>query len=378
MNMWKAWLYKWLFINIFVLAGFFLISSLILVEFREAYTDDEILSECDNILFGSAVTESSLIKFKVIEQKKPKVVAIGSSRVMQFRSNYFINRDFYTMGGTAGSIIDAGKTFERIKKSYIPEVVILGVDLWWLNPNCSHASNLENLAAVRESKYKKIFQLVGFMKNDKEMRDMIFHMEDIRAMDAVGNRKAVGLSAAVKAEGYRLADGSYQYGNILTKDFPTSEELFRDTHKRLEHRDRRFESAMDIDYKEFEKLKALIENMKSSGCHVIVFLPPFPNEIYNVMATNDDWRFLLANFRESIKEYCAGEEIQFFDFSNVLWIGSNDDECLDGFHGSEVTYTKIIRAMLEDNIFAGYIDVDCLNYLLARPVNRFQSVPLNE
>lgn len=249
MNMWKAWLYKWLFINIFVLAGFFLISSLILVEFREAYTDDEILSECDNILFGSAVTESSLIKFKVIEQKKPKVVAIGSSRVMQFRSNYFINRDFYTMGGTAGSIIDAGKTFERIKKSYIPEVVILGVDLWWLNPNYSHASNLENLVAVRESKYKKIFQLVGFMKNDKEMRYMIFHMEDIRAMDAVGNRKAVGLSAAVKAEGYRLADGSYQYGNILTKDFPTSEELFRDTHKRLEHRDRRFESAMNIDYK---------------------------------------------------------------------------------------------------------------------------------
>lgn len=99
MNVWKTWICRLLTVNIFILFGFFLVSTLILYEFRELYNDDEILLECDNVLLGSAITDSSLMKFKVVAQKKPRVVAIGSSRVMQFRSNYFVNKDFYTMGG---------------------------------------------------------------------------------------------------------------------------------------------------------------------------------------------------------------------------------------------------------------------------------------
>lgn len=378
MNAWKIWVCRWLLINIVVVFGFFCISTLILGEFRELCSDDEILSEYDDILLGSAITDSSLIKFKVIEQKKPKVVAIGSSRVMQFRSNYFINKDFYTMGGTSGSLIDAEKTFARIRKSYTPEVVILGVDLWWLNPNFSHASNLGHLDEIRESKYKKYFQLIEFMKNNAEMRNMLFHLDDIKELDAVGQRKTAGLSAAVKFEGYRLADGSYQYGSMLTADFKTSAELFADTHKRLDDRKRRFEAADDIDYKEFTRLKELVRDMKETGCYVIVFLPPFPDEIYSRMSNHDEWRFLLANFESSIKEYCAEEGVQFFDFSNVLWFGSNDDECLDGFHGSEVTYTKIVKSMLSNKVFAQYVDSAYLDYVLRHPVNRFQSIPLNQ
>ena len=378
MNAWKIWVRRWLLINIVAVFGFFSISTLILGEFRELYSDDEILSEYDDILLGSAITDSSLIKFKVIEQKKPKVVAIGSSRVMQFRSNYFVNKDFYTMGGTAGSLIDAEKTFARIRKSYTPEVVILGVDLWWLNPNFSHASQLGRLDEIRESKYKKYFQLVEFMKANAEMRNMLFHLDDIKEMDIVGKRKTVGLSAAAKSEGYRLADGSYQYGSMLTADFKTSAELFKDTHKRLDNRNSRFEAADDIDYGEFERLKKLVREMKETGCHVIVFLPPFPDEIYSRMSNHDEWRFLLANFERSVKEYCAEENIQFFNFSNVLWVGSNDDECLDGFHGSEMTYTKIVRSMLSDKIFAKYVDSDYLDYILEHPANRFQAIPLNE
>ena len=73
-----------------------------------------------------------------------------------------------------------------------------------------------------------------------------------------------------------------------------------------------------------------------------------------------------------------GNKCSVFDFSNVLWVSSNDNECLDGFHGSEMTYTKIVKAMLSDKAFAEYIDKDYLNYVLEHPVNRFQAIPLNE
>ena len=62
----------------------------------------------------------------------------------------------------------------------------------------------------------------------------------------------------------------------------------------------------------------------------------------------------------------------------ILWFGSNDDECLDGFHGSEVTYTKIVKSMLLEKVFAQYVDSAYLDYVLRHPVNRFQSIPLNQ
>ena len=375
MNVWKTWICRLLTVNIFILFGFFLVSTLILYEFRELYNDDEILLECDNVLLGSAITDSSLMKFKVVAQKKPRVVAIGSSRVMQFRSNYFVNKDFYTMGGTSGSIIDAHQTFRRINKYYTPDVVILGVDLWWLNPNFSHTSKLGHLDALRESKYKKNLQLMEFMKDNAEMRNMLFHLSDIKELDVLGHRKTVGLSAAVKADGYRLVDGSYQYGRMLTVDLKEPEELFKDTHERLDNRSRLFEAAIDIDYGELERLKALIKEMSMNGCHVVVFLPPFPDEIYTRMLNDDNWRFFLSKYEKSVKDCCAEANVQFFDFSNVLWVGSNDNECLDGFHGSEMTYSKIVKAMLSDKAFAEYIDKDYLNYVLEHPVNRFQAIP---
>ena len=113
MNAWKTWICRLLTVNIFILFGFFLVSTLILYEFRELYNDDEILLEYDNVLLGSAITDSSLMKFKVVAQKKPRVVAIGSSRVMQFRSNYFVNKDFYTMGGNVWFYYRCSSNFQE-------------------------------------------------------------------------------------------------------------------------------------------------------------------------------------------------------------------------------------------------------------------------
>ena len=43
-----------------------------------------------------------------------------------------------------------------------------------------------------------------------------------------------------------------------------------------------------------------------------------------------------------------------------------------------MTYTKIVRSMLSDKIFAKYVDSDYLDYILEHPANRFQAIPLNE
>ena len=40
---------------------------------------------------------------------------------------------------------------------------------------------------------------------------------------------------------------------------------------------------------------------------------------------------------------------EFYDFSSASSCASNDNEMLDGFHGGEVTYLRILIKMLETN-----------------------------
>ena len=39
----------------------------------------------------------------------------------------------------------------------------------------------------------------------------------------------------------------------------------------------------------------------------------------------------------------------FFDFTDIACVGSNDLEALDGLHGSEKTYARIILAICEQD-----------------------------
>lgn len=376
--MWKKWVQKWLSVNLCLMGILLIASLLILTEFRENYGDDYILANYQRILYGSAVTNGAAIKFKIVEEKQPKVMAIGSSRVMQFRDNYFHGESFYTMGGTVGSIEDAQIVFDRVKKLCKPDVVILGVDLWWLNPNFAHVISIDAQENIQNSISKKMFQMWSFMATNSEMRQMVFRPDKIKAVDDLGGRENVGLSAAAKSNGYRMGDGSYQYGELIAGKIASKEELFKDTHNRLQNKNRRFEAAEDIDYEELAKLESLIAAMQAEGCHVIVFLPPFPDEIYSILAHDDNWRYMMKNFEGSVSEYCRNQQVQFYDFSNVLWFGSNDDECIDGFHGSEVAYAKIARAMCQDEVFARYVAQEYLDKIIASPTNRFQAVPLSE
>ena len=56
-------------------------------------------------------------------------------------------------------------------------------------------------------------------------------------------------------------------------------------------------------------------------------------------------------------------------------VDSNDNETIDGFHGSDLAYAKMIGAMLDDDIFRKYVDVDCLHKMIQNAVSNVQIFP---
>lgn len=370
---WNRWVKIWISIVLLVIFIFVIPLAGIMHIFKEDYTEKEIIENYKNVLYGSAVKTGSLIKFKIIEEKQPAVVAIGSSRVMQFRADYFKNADFYTMGGTSGSIEEAQETFNRIKSVYVPQIVILGIDLWWLNPKVDHRSHLEEREKMYNSKSMQYFQLFSYLKDDTDMRMVLFNTSTIKDRDYLGNRINVGLSAAVKSNGFRLSDGSYQEGEIIAQN-PSLETKLSDIYQRMDKGNRFFNWNKDIDYDELKKLKQLIQDMKSNGVHVVVFLPPFPNEIYSAMCHDEHYSTFLSEFEKSLDDLCTEEEVYFANCSNLAWLGASDNECIDGFHGSETAYARIIYKMLEDEKLSNFVNKEFLEECIAYPVSDLQAI----
>ena len=370
---WNRWVNIWISIVLFIIFIFVIPLTWIMHIFKEDYTEKEIIENYQNVLYGSAVKTGSLIKFKIIEEKQPAVVAIGSSRVMQFRADYFKNADFYTMGGTSGSIEEAQETFNRIKSVYVPQIVILGIDLWWLNPKVDHRSHLEEREKIYNSKSMQYFQLFSYLKDDTDMRMVLFNTSTIKDRDYLGNRINVGLSAAVKSNGFRLSDGSYQEGEIIAQN-PSLETKLSDIYQRMDKGNRFFNWNQDIDYDELKKLKQLIQDMKSNGVHVVVFLPPFPNEIYSAMCHDEHYSTFLSEFEKSLEDLCTEEEVYFADCSNLAWLGASDNECIDGFHGSETAYARVIYKMLEDEKLSNFVNKEFLEECIAYPVSDLQAI----
>lgn len=62
-----------------------------------------------------------------------------------------------------------------------------------------------------------------------------------------------------------------------------------------------------IDQKELSKLQNLIQEIKRNGCHVIVFLAPFANEIYEELLSSPKHKTFMEKYERDVKELCNQE-----------------------------------------------------------------------
>ena len=347
-----------------------MLSYVIAEIFKENYSDKEILQDYDNVLYGSALKDGAMIKLDIVKNKKPSVIALGSSRVMQFRADFFNDNDFYTLGGLGSSIDELEYTWSNIKTTYIPKVVIVGIDPWWLNPNMKQVNSLTN--SENDVKYKIFAELV----KNKNMRRQLSHLDEINDKDVLGGRKNIGLDAAVNSNGYRLSDGSRQYGKII-QDKEDNAARFKSTYERMKKgaKGDRFVWCDTISYSELNKLKKLLQNINESGAEVVVFLPPFPHEVYNYMDSNVHFHDYLHDYIYGVNQICSDLVIPCYNFCDLAVTGASDNEAVDGFHGSEVAYARITELIGKERPLSYYIDNEKLQEAINYPIDNMQAIP---
>ena len=326
--------------------------AILLKSYGEAFVDfDSLISKQDFKLIGQKYSESNTLWFKskLAEKKKAKVLALGSSRVLQFRAEMF-SESFFNYGYTTTKNYTLLPTLRLIPDESLPEVLILGLDQWNFNKIWD------------ESSYPVHTNILPRIRNTPSPMDIFSFLIEVfeNGLNLKNTEGLIGLNAIIYGNGFRQ-DGSRDYGDLVDKilegDSTYNDYKFRNTLERIRLGNSRFEWGESIDKSQLNYVRDLISYCNKKHIKLILFLPPFAPKVWHEMERSNRYKYI-SNLSEELSKMCVELDVLFLDFTSPLEISYGDNEMVDGFHGGEKVYSKILlRIAKEDRLVKNYINV---------------------
>jgi hypothetical protein len=294
-------------------------------------------------------------KMQVLAVRKPDVISVGSSRVLQFRSKLFLDESsFYNAGGVGANVGDFNKMLLIMQEEYdyTPKAVILGLDQFNFNSN----RDSKSLAFTEEPDKSPAAELFIALRNVYfDLFKRKFSTIEIFSKNT-NSFTPIGLHARTTGSGIRN-DGSHRYGaHIENPNNPEHEDYqFQDTLKRIEAGSRLFEYGNNISQDALVQVQNLLTYAHANDIYVIAFLPPYPHPILEEMLSRGESYLYIQKIYPSLKPLFDEFEYALFDFTDLSSVGAGDDEIIDGLHASEKAYARILMRMAqEDEVLSIY------------------------
>ena len=326
--------------------------------------DIQVEKKNELCLFSSAFHDSGDAYYKALFTKvKPKIVSIGSSRVMQFRSAFF-DKSFITIGTMSN--LEKGMYFiNNVIKQSPPDIVIIGLDVWWFNENYI-SPNVD--VAIDPSSYD-----INHRKLSYSTKEIISVYEWVRSKQITLNEffnavigrhsysSGIGVRAMIHRSGFG-PDGSQYYTHIVTGDHRSSDSLFRNSKVRIEEGRDNYQYGKIAHNKHINLLKKILSTLHSKDIETIIFFPPFAEAVNNAMDMIGEKYQYIDDLKAKLKEL----GIHYYDFTNARLLGSDDCEFIDGFHGGDLTYAKILKYIYDkEPSIREYINISYLERVIS-------------
>lgn len=320
---------------------------------------EEQLNSTVEKLYGTALHNNTVnYKRHMLNSTKSKIIALGSSRIMQFRSDMFLD-SFYNTGGIMGSVNSGNLVVEDIIKQK-PDIVFINVDVWWFNSNYEAPSPLMK---------KNVFfnPSNGYLIKIAHIKDIIrwlfsgkISFNDFYNTIAHG-RSNIGITA-LKGDGYS-SDGAYYGTRQVTGQFSPELELFDNEIRRINDNKGNLVYGFNADDRHIDNFISLINKLSNNNIKVVVFFPPFAKELYDLFETKKkDYKYM-----DDIKIKLTKRGVEYFDFSNPRVISSETCEFFDGTHGGAITYARILLELANKRKdIQQYINIEYLKSIIKK------------
>ncbi|MDB5256716.1 MAG: hypothetical protein JWM14_1411 [Chitinophagaceae bacterium] len=365
----KQFIVKILFFGIPILL-LLLLPILILYQTQENFRGiEDVLSSKRKYLIGYAYDETKykyIKRFELNNNPKFHLLALGSSRVLQFRKEMF-DSSFYNAGYTISRISDFIPFLDRMPHDKHPDYLVIGLDQWMFNSKWDSSASSMIYQDTSQS-FDKIptFKVILNVYSDLYSEKIL-----LNALAQKSRYNKVGLNAVMNNSGFRK-DGSMCYGDkLLTNDTTVEDYLYKDTYRRIRDGNRRFEYGENLSVTSIRELERLLAYCKLHNIYVVAFLPPFADQVYDKMKSSGNYEYI-DKLPIALTPLFARYNFEWYDFSTVKKCNSDDEETLDGFHGGELTYQKMVIQMLENGSKLNKCtDVKRLKREVKIPINRY-------
>lgn len=371
----KKFLYK---ILLFSIPGIiWIIPPIVILMFSgENYAPiDNLISGKSKYLIGYAYNEENYkyLKWKeATSKKKVDILALGSSRILQFRESMF-DSSFYNAGYTISNIPDFIPFLKSMPENKYPEVLLINLDQWLFNKNTVPSKGNTSFSASDVS-----FNHMASFQTFKNVWADIFKgkYSYTGLLNKYNNTtiKKVGLNATLNDKGFRN-DGSMYYGNqiskLINKDSTVDDYNFKDTYARIHKGIRGFEYGNQINEAAIQELTKFLRFCSYHNIYVIAILPPFADRVNEYFETNGHHTYIRKIYPE-VSPVFKKFGFELWDMSHLSTYNSGDHETIDGFHGGEVAYLKMLCYLLEhQSILNKYTSTDKLKQNLQTKINDY-------
>lgn len=303
-------------------------------------------------LIGLAYTDPMhLVKHAVIERRQPKIIALGTSRVLPIRERFFTQPQlFYNCGRSVGKLQDL-IGFINSYPGEKPQIMLLGLDQDFFN-----VEDEDLLRPSRSYSWQDGTYGTRLSKGTKALLKSLRDGEVTTGNTLPVASDYIGRNARLYQEGYRR-DGSYCYGRTFRQVGVKSKYDFGNTIRRIDKGKGRFATAKSINPKTLRQLADFLECCKNNNIHVVAFLPPYAGKVYDRFGQDAGSYPHVFDLHNQLKPLFVSHGLVCEDYSDIRSLGANDFETTDGFHGSEVCYLKLLNKLSkEDKVLASYLD----------------------
>jgi len=303
----------------------------------------------DSLYLRGTDQEFYAYKYRGIVEKRPSILAAGSSRMMKFRAAMFGDRagSFYNAGGMLNSLRDVRDFCQLLPADRRPDVLLLGIDIWWLN---------EDVAPVF-SFGEEISKGSGFSFDEHVIgiRWLLKHPETFarEANSLVRGRHstAIGFTAREKGSGFR-PDGSFN--SPLMTPRSEAEWAFVDREsppiiERVKGAFANFPPAVRVSPDRLALLEEVLARYETMNVLVIGYLPPFSSEVVENLRSDPRHSRLWSDFRRQVPELFRKHGFPVLDASEASSLGMDDRAMTDGIHAEETFQVHALKALLSDD-----------------------------
>lgn len=302
-----------------------------------------------NAVFMRGYFDQSFHSYKLwpLEHRKPRILALGSSRVMRFRSEMFGDElaDFYNAGGLLQNVDDLHQVAKFLATGSPPKVVILGTDLWWFN---AEVPSIDRVGPALDAGWAGWQTHLAAMRALFKSPRVVF--DDLGRAPVSRDPKAIGLHARETGRGFRW-DGSITIGHPIPATAEGWTFVDRETPpilRRIERGSHQFRRTNGASPERLARFDEALGILKEAGVLVVGYAPPLSAPVAERLEHDAGSATLWSEFHEKVPKLFESRGFPFFDISTTSTLGLDDRYLIDALHAGETFQLHVLSRMLRD------------------------------